>query len=101
MIPMVVLMQRTDAALLFLVAFCTVISLCEDRQYAHNFFMRLALAGLGFCCAAQAFWLLGVWRPSSAGFPWPRLSFDAMLALCAVLRSRLVLRSRRRNRPYT
>lgn len=78
------LMMQADAVLLVLVALCCAIIVCEDRDQA--FLPKLALVALACALTFQAAWLLGIWIPGVAGYPWPRLSVDFAMFVLAVWR---------------
>lgn len=89
---MIVLMQQTDAALLLFMSGCVMFLICEDKYSAEHRWLRAALALFGFLSFAQAMWLLGVWQPSRAGYPWPRLSLDGSVAILSLIRVVFVVR---------
>ena len=82
---MMVLMQQLDAFLLFLTAAAVLFLLSEDKTFG-NFWLRLVLVLFGFFSFSQGMWLIGIWKPGSAGYPWPRVMLDTTIALLAVAR---------------
>lgn len=75
-----------DAILLIIVALAIFVIIVEDDYY-DAFLPRILASAAGICAFGQAMWLLGVWVPGASGFPTPRIGFDAMIALLAVLRA--------------
>lgn len=78
------LMMHADAVLIVMIALCCGIVVCEDRD--QSFVPKLALVVLAIALCFQAAWLLGIWIPGVAGYPWPRLSVDFALFVLAVWR---------------
>lgn len=81
--------MHVDAFSLITMALCSIILVCHDRTL--SFFGRFAVCFAGAMCFAQSMWLLGVWVPGNAGYPWPRVTLDTALAVAAVTRAHLVL----------
>lgn len=87
-----------DAAVLILSAVCIGVLICADA-YFRPIVPATILAALGGTAFLQAMWLLGVWIPGSAGYPWPRLGFDVALFLIVLWRTApVVAMAHRENR---
>lgn len=97
---MVGIMQLLDATFLILTVCCALVLLAEDPFYCTSrrqwrcIIRRAALVGLGIGSFSQAAWLLGVWVPGVAGYPWPRLTLDACMFFLFASRALYVLRLR-------
>lgn len=84
-------MMQIDAALLILCSMNIAILLCEDPAY-RSFGPAALMTYFGATVFLQAMWLLGVWVPGVAGFPWPRISCDVGLFAISAWRVAIVLR---------
>lgn len=89
------LLMQADAVLLVLIALCCAILVCESRD-CDGFFPRAMLVVFACVLCLQSAWLLGIWIPGVAGYPWPRLSVDFALFVLAVWRVLMVLSDNRR-----
>lgn len=78
-------LQLADAGFLIGLVFCTIVVLQRDLRQA-SLFLRSAIVLFMIAAWGQAMWLLGVWEPSDAGFPWPRTVFDGSLFLTTLAR---------------
>jgi hypothetical protein len=87
--------MQIDAALLILISLCSMILAQEDGSL--TWWTRIPVLLVGAFSFAQALWLLGIWIPSAAGYPWPRLTLDTSFAIAAVSRTIVVLVALRRN----
>jgi hypothetical protein len=73
-------LQIADALFLIGIVGCSMIILQRDFKHA-SIFLRAAVVVFMISAWGQAMWLLGVWQPTDAGFPWPRVTFDGTLFL--------------------
>jgi len=69
-----------DAGLLLWTALACGILLCADSAHRH-WLPTLVLCVIGVSMTGHALWLLGVWWPRAGGYPLPRLSGDAAIAI--------------------
>lgn len=83
-------LMHVDAVLLILASLCLGILICADRVF-QPFLPAVIAAAIGGTAFLQAMWLLGVWIPGAAGYPWPRLSFDVAFFALVVWRTIVVL----------
>lgn len=94
--------MHVDALSLLIMMVSSIIVVCHDRTL--GFFSRATVCFAGAMCFAQAMWLLGIWEPSAAGYPLPRLLLDISLAVAVLGRTRVVLvehyRRHHRQRSY-
>jgi hypothetical protein len=84
--------MQLDAFVLVATALLMGVLLCWDWPF------RSWLPGLGLAVAAgfavhQSFWLLGEWSPGAAGYPWPRLAYDASILFVCFWRTIVVWKS--------
>lgn len=87
------LMMHADAVLLVMIALCCGVVVCEDRS--QHFLPKLGFVALACMSCFQAAWLLGIWSPGAAGYPWPRLSFDFVLFVLIVWQMLMMLSENR------
>lgn len=83
-------LMQIDAALLILAAMGIATLVCADQVF-RPIVPAIPLALIGGTSFLQAMWLLGVWVPGAAGYPWPRLGFDAAFFALVVWRTIVVI----------
>lgn len=79
-----------DAFFMVLISLSLFILLAEDCWFA-RWPMRPIGVAFGLSAFSQAMWLLGIWVPSSSGFPLPRIVFDCLLFAIVAVRVFAVL----------
>src|SRR5882672_12942037 len=87
------IMMHLDAIVLVACSLLLSILLCEDRLY-RPILPAILMALLALTQFLQAMWLLGIWIPGTAGYPWPRLSIDLLMMLVLVWRVGRVLKEK-------
>ena len=87
--------MQADAFCLLIMTVCSLILAQEDGSLTS--LTRIPVLIVGLAAFGQAMWLLGIWVPSSVGYPWPRLVFDGSLTLAAVSRTIVVLKALKLN----
>lgn len=87
--------MQIDATLLLFISFCCLILAQEDGSL--TWWTRIPVLIVGAFSFAQSLWLLGLWIPSAAGYPWPRVMLDASFAFASISRTAVVLIALYRN----
>lgn len=85
-----------DAIFLVMISISVFVLLAEDCWFRH-WPMRPIGVAFGISSFAQSMWLLGVWTPSSSGFPLPRIVFDVLLFAIVAVRVFAVLADKYRS----
>lgn len=94
---MILFFMYLDALLLALTSFALVAIAYEHHALPR--ILKVALLFAAYFAGSHAYWLLGRWVPSVAGYPAMRLGEDAAIAFVAVYFAAIVLvRKRERER---
>jgi len=89
-------LQMLDASCLIGCALVGIVLVQRDFHDAPGP-VRASFLWFSFACWAQAMWLLGVWIPTDAGYPWPRTLLDGSLLVASL--ARLFYRTKHADRP--
>lgn len=87
--------MQIDAGVLLVWVLCCLILAQEDGSLTR--LTRIPVLVVGAFAFMQALWLLGVWVPSAAGYPLPRLGLDIAVAAAFMTRTVEVLVALRKN----